>query len=125
MANTKILLFGTQRNLYSIGSPLGFAFGFCVGGNANFMFRVGGNANFRVSKYQHVGIPNAKLWRWGLKPTPVPSANGFASQWNIGLRQLFIASTILGKKSWSELQNRLRITESSLNSVWNPLMYMG
>ena len=35
---------------------------------------------------QHVGIPNTKLWRWGSKPTPGPNANGFASQWNIGLR---------------------------------------
>ena len=30
--------------------------------------------------------PNAKLWRWGSKPTPGPNANGFASQWNICLR---------------------------------------
>ena len=33
------------------------------------MFRVGGKANFSVCRYQHVGIP---------------SANGFALQWNIG-----------------------------------------
>ena len=40
---------------------------------------------FSVFKYQHVGIGDAKLWCWGSKPTPVPNANGFASQWNIGL----------------------------------------
>ena len=28
--------------------------GFCIGGNANFMFRVGGNANFRVFRYMLV-----------------------------------------------------------------------
>ena len=39
------------------------ALGFCVGGNANFMFRVGGNANFSVFRYQHVGIGNGNLWR--------------------------------------------------------------
>ena len=31
------------------------------------------------------GLGDAKVWRWGSKPTPVPNANGFASQWNIGL----------------------------------------
>ena len=41
-----------------------------------------------VFRYQHFGIGNAKLWRWGSKPTPVPNANGFASQWNIGLRKM-------------------------------------
>ena len=50
--------------------------GFCVGGNTNLIFRVGGNANFSVFRYQHVGIPNAKLWRWGTKPMPGPNANG-------------------------------------------------
>ena len=49
--------------------------------------RVGDKAKFRFGVYnQHVGIGNAKLWRWGSKPTPVPNANGFASQWNIGLK---------------------------------------
>ena len=57
-----------------------------VGGNANFSIRVGGNGNFSVFRYQHVGIGNAKLWHWGSKPMPGPNANGFASQWNIGLR---------------------------------------
>ena len=28
------------------------------------------------------------MWGWGSKPTPVPNANGFASQWNIGLKVL-------------------------------------
>ena len=58
--------------------------------NANFRFGVRGKANFCVFRYQHVGIPNAKLWCWGSKPTPGPNANGFASQWNIGLRAFFI-----------------------------------
>ena len=49
------------------------------------MLPVGGNANLSVFRYQHVGIPNAKLWRWGSKQTPGPNANGFAPQWNIGL----------------------------------------
>ena len=31
-------------------------------------------------------LGDAKVWRWGFKPTPVPNANGFASQWNIGLK---------------------------------------
>ena len=48
---------------------------------------VGGNANFSVFRYQYVGITNAKLWRWGSKPTRGPNANGFVSQWNIGLTQ--------------------------------------
>ena len=65
--------------------------GFCVGGNSNFMFRVGGNANFSVFSYQHVGIPNAKLWRCGSKPTPGPNANGYASQWNIGFKVRVLA----------------------------------
>ena len=59
---------------------------FCVGGNAHFMFCVGGNANLSVFVYQHVGISNVKLWHWGSKPTGGPNANGFALQWNIGLR---------------------------------------
>ena len=60
--------------------------GFCAGGNANFMFRVGGNANFSVFRYQHVGIPNAKLWHWGSMSMRGPKANGFTLQWNIGFR---------------------------------------
>ena len=40
-----------------------------VGDNANFGNRVGGNANLSIFTYQHVGIPNAKLWRWGSEPT--------------------------------------------------------
>ena len=49
-------------------------------------FGLGLTQIFSGFRYQHVGIGNAKLWRWGSKPTPVPNANGFASQWNIGLR---------------------------------------
>ena len=66
------------------------ALGFRVGGNANFEIRVGDKANSRVFRYQHVGIGNAKLWRWGSKPMPVPNSNGFASQWNIGFTINFV-----------------------------------
>ena len=30
-------------------------------------------------------LGDAKVWRWGSKPTPVPDVDGFASQWNIGI----------------------------------------
>ena len=43
----------------------GFALWACVGGNANFSVYIWGNANFNVFRYQHVGIPNPKLLRWG------------------------------------------------------------
>ena len=33
----------------------------------------------------YFALGDAKVWRWGSKPTPGPNANGFASQWNIGL----------------------------------------
>ena len=75
-------MFGTQRNLYSTDLRLGLASGVTqILGLAK--------ANFRVFRYQHVGIGNAKLWRWGSKPMPGPNANGFASQWNIGYKVLF------------------------------------
>ena len=60
--------------------------GVCIGGNANLRFGVGGNTNFSVFRYQHVCVPNAKLWRWVSEPTQGPNANGFALQWNIGLK---------------------------------------
>ena len=80
-----------QRENYVWGDPrqpiiYWLALGFCVGGTTNFMFRFGGNTNFSVFRYQHVGMPNTKLWCWGSKPMPGPNANGFASQWNIGFR---------------------------------------
>ena len=49
-----------------------------VGGNANSSIRVVGYANFCVFRYQNVGIPYAKLWHWGSKPTQGLNANGFA-----------------------------------------------
>ena len=75
---------------FCVGDPMRpifhlFALGVGIEGNANFSVRVGGNANFSIFRYQYVGIPNAKLWRWGSKPTPGPNAKRFASQWNIGL----------------------------------------
>ena len=64
-------------------------------GNTNFRFGIGGNANFSVFRYQHVGIPNAKLWRWGSKPKRGPNTNGFASQWNIGFKVMMMMFGIL------------------------------
>ena len=64
------------------------ALGVGIGGNVNFSCCVGGNANFIVFRYQHVGIPNAKLGCWGSKPTRGPNASVFISQWNIGYRLL-------------------------------------
>ena len=57
-----------------------------VWGNANFSIRVGDNTNLSVFRYQHVGIPNAKLWHWVSKSMRGPNANGFVSQWNIGFK---------------------------------------
>ena len=48
------------------------------------VFGFGGNANFSVFRYQRVGMPNTKLWRYRSKPTGGHNANGFVSQWNIG-----------------------------------------
>ena len=70
---------GTQCNLYSTGLRLGFA-----SGKTQILGLASGD--FRVFRYQHVGIPKGKVWRWGCKPTPGPDANGLASQWNIGLK---------------------------------------
>ena len=51
-----------------------------------FGFRVGQILGFALApRYQHVCIPNAKLWLRGYCPTPTPNARYFASQWNIGL----------------------------------------
>ena len=79
---------GQRENFADSTQPIlhWLTLGFCIEGDANFMFRIGGNANFSVFRYQHGGIPNTKLWRWGSKPTPGPNANGFASQWNIGFK---------------------------------------
>ena len=65
--------------------------GFCVRGNANFMFLRRGKRKFyvlrrgkHIFRYQHVGISKAKFWRRGHCPTPTPDARYFASQWNRG-----------------------------------------
>ena len=42
-------------------------------GNTNFSVCIGGSANFGVFRYQHVGIPNAKLWRGGLSQRKDPT----------------------------------------------------
>ena len=56
-----------------------------LGPNATYipLTRIAGFPVTQRKRYQHVGIGNAKVW-----PLPVPNANGFASQWNIGLRLL-------------------------------------
>ena len=89
IVNAKILHWGPNATYIPLAR---------VGGNANFMFRIGGNANFSVFRYQHVGISNAKLWRWGSKPTPGSNANGFVSQWNID----FIL--LIGQYDWATVQ---------------------
>ena len=40
----------------------------------------------------YFALGDTKVWHWGSKPTPGPNANGFASQWNIGLRGHFCQS---------------------------------
>ena len=78
---------GTQHNLYSTGLCLGFALvKMQILGFASAKTQIKGFA--LAPKYQHVGIPNAKFWRWGHCPTPTPDARYFASQWNIGFRRL-------------------------------------
>ena len=79
MANAKILRLVPSATYIPLT-----CFGVSRWGNANFMFGVG---CFRVSRYQHVGIPNAKFSHWGCYPTPDPNAKGLASQWNIGLKE--------------------------------------
>ena len=59
-----------------------FALGVCVRGNVNFSLRIGGNANSSVFKYQHVGIPNAKLSLWEYCPMRRPNVSVFALQGN-------------------------------------------
>ena len=36
----------------------------------------------------YFALGDAKVWRWGSKPTPVPNAIDFASQWNIGFKEI-------------------------------------
>ena len=56
--------FTLKRNVYGQHDKLGVT---------QILSRVGGNANFCVFRYQHVGIPNTKLWRWGSKPMRGPN----------------------------------------------------
>ena len=50
-----------------------FTLGVCIGGNTNFSVCVGGSANVSAFRYQHLGIPNAKLSLWGYCPTDGPT----------------------------------------------------
>ena len=36
----------------------------------------------------YFALGDAKVWRWGSKPTAGPNANGFASQWTLDYRML-------------------------------------
>ena len=51
--------------------------------------RVGGVCigSVRVFGYQHVGIGNAKVSRWGYSPTQSPHASSFLLELNIGFSQ--------------------------------------
>ena len=78
---------GPNTNVFALQWNIGLKLDF-EGVTQILRFGVGGNANFRfgVFRYQHVGIPNAKFWRWGSKQMPGPNANVFESQWNIGFK---------------------------------------
>ena len=103
---------GNQHNLYSTGSRLGF-----MSGKTKILGLASGKTQIRgftlAPRYQHVGIPNAKFWRWGDCPTPSPNAGNFALQWNIGLSvvisrlYIYIAYYLLGEYY---LFGRVRIT---------------
>ena len=58
------------RCIGSVGSRLG-SMGLCIGSR-------------KLFKYQHIGIGNAKLSRWGCRPIRDLSVSGFALQLNIG-----------------------------------------
>ena len=75
---------GTQRNLYSTGLRLGFA----SGKTQILGFASGVFAFLDTNMLVSFALGIAKVWRWGSKPTPVPNANGFALQWNIGFRSM-------------------------------------
>ena len=110
---------------------------FALGDNANFSVRVRGNANFDVFRYQHVGISNVKLWRWGSKPTRGPNANGFASQWNMGFKRTCVHSKLFLKSEIRAIflvfsvcfsnQKRLKNTEYVITfhlSVWTIVLIL-
>ena len=91
--NTKNMKCTWPTHDFCVGDPKQpifhwLALGLCVRTNANFKFCVGGEGFALAPRYQHVGIPNAKFWRWGHCPTPTPDARYFASQWNIGFKQI-------------------------------------
>ena len=73
-----------------------------VGSNANLSVHIGGNANFSVFRYQHVGIPNAKLWRWESKPKRGHNSNGFASTYS----PLQCVTPCIGASHWFRPQTR-------------------
>ena len=45
----------------------------------------------------YFALGDAKVWHWGSKPTPVPKANGFASQWNIGFRLPYNVNVVVNE----------------------------
>ena len=76
---------GTQCNLYSTGLRLGFASG------KTQLLGFAKDSNMLV----YFALGDAKVWRWGSKPTPGPNANNFASQWNIGVRACMLIVFLL------------------------------
>ena len=69
------------------------ALGFCVGGNANFMFLVGGKANFSVILDTNMLVSPTQILALGQLPNAKirvgPYASSFALQWNIGFKPIF------------------------------------
>ena len=76
MANTKILRLVPNATYIPLTRVGGFALGDAK------------NLHHLTQKYQHVGIfalGDAQVLCFALGEGKVPNANGFASQWNIGL----------------------------------------
>ena len=74
----KSFALGTQHNLYSTDSRWGFA----LGDAKKFALPNAKDTNMLV----YFALGNAKVLSFALGNAKVPNTNGFASQWNIGLR---------------------------------------
>ena len=73
MADARTLRLGPNATYIPLTCVGGFALG-----DTNFRFGVFAilDTNMLVS----FALGDAKVWRWGTKPKPVPNGNGFASQ---------------------------------------------